>query len=195
MPRDGALAVTVAAQHGQTGSQQNIGTGRLCQQYMRARWLLRRLVQALPLLWALRDHAGIQGVKYGCGVGQCGACTVWLDGFAVRSCQLTVDALEGRAVTTVEGLATATLHPVQQAWIDHDVAQCGYCQAGQIMSAAALLERNPSPTDDEIDAAMAGNLCRCGTYVRIKSAIKAASGAMTASALFYNAMEAEEVSA
>ena len=98
---------------------------------------------AMPLLWALRDHAGIQGVKYGCGVGQCGACTVWLDGFAVRSCQLTVGALEGRAVTTVEGLATATLHPVQQAWIDHDVAQCGYCQAGQIMSAAALLERNP----------------------------------------------------
>ena len=94
---------------------------------------------AMPLLWALRDHAGIQGVKYGCGVGQCGACTVWLDGFAVRSCQLTVGALEGRAVTTVEGLATATLHPVQQAWIDHDVAQCGYCQAGQIMSAAALL--------------------------------------------------------
>ena len=149
----------------------------------------------MPLLWALRDHAKIQGVKYGCGAGQCGACTVWLDGFAVRSCQLTVGALDGRDVTTVEGLAKATLHPVQQAWIDHDVAQCGYCQAGQIMSAAALLERIPSPTDDEIDAAMAGNLCRCGTYVRIKSAIKAASGAMTASALFYNAMDAEEVSA
>jgi isoquinoline 1-oxidoreductase alpha subunit len=150
---------------------------------------------AMPLLWALRDHAGIQGVKYGCGVGQCGACTVWLDGFAVRSCQLTVGTLDGRSITTVEGLARNALHPVQQAWIDHDVAQCGYCQAGQIMSAAALLERNPSPTDDEIDAAMAGNLCRCGTYVRIKSAIKAASGVMTASALFYNAMEAEEVSA
>ena len=148
-----------------------------------------------PLLWVIRDELNLKGTKFGCGIAQCGACTVWLDGFAVRSCQLTVGALEGRAVTTVEGLAKATLHPVQQAWIDHDVAQCGYCQAGQIMSAAALLERNPSPTDDEIDAAMAGNLCRCGTYVRIKSAIKAASGAMTASALFYNAMEAEEVSA
>jgi isoquinoline 1-oxidoreductase alpha subunit len=156
---------------------------------------LRGIDPTMPLLWALRDHAGIQGVKYGCGVGQCGACTVWLDGFAVRSCQLTVGALEGRAVTTIEGLAKETLHPVQQAWVDHDVAQCGYCQAGQIMSAAALLERNPSPSDDEIDAAMAGNLCRCGTYVRIKSAIKAASVKRTASALFYNAMEAEEVSA
>jgi isoquinoline 1-oxidoreductase alpha subunit len=156
---------------------------------------LRGIDPTMPLLWALRDHAGIQGVKYGCGVGQCGACTVWLDGFAVRSCQLTVGALEGRAVTTIEGLAKETLHPVQQAWVDHDVAQCGYCQAGQIMSAAALLERNPSPSDDEIDAGMAGNLCRCGTYVRIKSAIKAASVKMTASALFYNAMEAEEVSA
>ena len=156
---------------------------------------LRGIDPTMPLLWALRDHAGIQGVKYGCGVGQCGACTVWLDGFAVRSCQLSVGALEGRAVTTIEGLAKETLHPVQQAWVDHDVAQCGYCQAGQIMSAAALLERNPSPSDDEIDAATAGNLCRCGTYVRIKSAIKAASVKMTASALFYNAMEAEEVSA
>ena len=156
---------------------------------------LRGIDPTMPLLWALRDHAGIQGVKYGCGVGQCGACTVWLDGFAVRSCQLSVGALEGRAVTTIEGLAKETLHPVQQAWVDHDVAQCGYCQAGQIMSAAALLERNPSPSDDEINAAMAGNLCRCGTYVRIKSAIKAASVKMTASALFYNAMEAEEVSA
>lgn len=150
---------------------------------------------SMPLLWALRDHAGIQGVKYGCGVGQCGACTVWLDGYATRSCQLTVGALDGRSITTIEGLAKNALHPVQQAWIDHDVAQCGYCQAGQIMSAAALLERNPSPTDDEIDAAMAGNICRCGTYVRIKSAIQSASGVMTASALFYDAMDAREVSA
>jgi len=150
---------------------------------------------SMPLLWALRDHAGIQGVKYGCGVGQCGACTVWLDGFATRSCQLTVGALDGRSITTIEGLASDNLHPVQQAWIDNDVAQCGYCQAGQIMSAAALLERNPSPTDDEIDAAMAGNICRCGTYVRIKSAIKAASGVMTASALFYDATQSEEATA
>ena len=149
---------------------------------------------SMPLLWALRDHAGMQGVKYGCGVGQCGACTVWLDGFATRSCQLTIGALDGRSITTIEGLSADTLHPVQQAWIDNDVAQCGYCQAGQIMSAASLLERNPNPTDDEIDAAMAGNLCRCGTYVRIKSAIKAASNVMTASALFYNAVQTEEVS-
>ena len=130
---------------------------------------------AMPLLWALRDHAGIQGVKYGCGVGLCGACSVWLDGFAVRSCQLTVGALDGRAVTTVEGLATATLHPVQQAWIDHDVAQCGYCQAGQIMSALALLQENSKPSDKDIDEAMRGNYCRCGTYVRIRSAIHEAA--------------------
>jgi xanthine dehydrogenase iron-sulfur cluster and FAD-binding subunit A len=110
-------------------------------------------------------------------------------------CQLTIGALDGRSITTIEGLSGDTLHPVQQAWIDNDVAQCGYCQAGQIMSAASLLERNPNPTDDEIEAAMAGNLCRCGTYVRIKSAIKAASSVMTASALFYNAVQTEEVSA
>ena len=146
----------------------------------------------MPLLWALRDHAGIQGVKYGCGVGQCGACTVWIDGIATRSCLLPVAALDGQAVTTIEGLATSALHPVQQAWIEHDVAQCGYCQAGQIMSAAALLEKNPSPTDDEIDSAMKGNICRCGTYVRIKSAIKAASAAMVAGALFYDATNTEE---
>ena len=146
----------------------------------------------MPLLWALRDHAGIQGVKYGCGVGQCGACTVWIDGIATRSCLLPVAALDGQAVTTIEGLATSALHPVQQAWIEHDVAQCGYCQAGQIMSAAALLEQNPSPTDDEIDSAMKGNICRCGTYVRINSAIKPASAAMVAGALFYDATNTEE---
>lgn len=146
----------------------------------------------MPLLWALRDHAGVQGVKYGCGVGQCGACTVWIDGIATRSCLLPVAALDGQAVTTIEGLATNALHPVQQAWIEHDVAQCGYCQAGQIMSAAALLEKNPSPTDDEIDSAMKGNICRCGTYVRIKSAIKTASAAMVAGALFYDATNTEE---
>ena len=149
----------------------------------------------MPLLWALRDIAGMQGVKYGCGVGQCGACTVWLDGMATRSCQLKVGSLDGRSVTTIEGLSSGSLHPLQQAWIEHDVAQCGYCQAGQIMSAAALLERKPRPTDDDIDNAMAGNLCRCGTYGRIKSAIRAASETKMASDLFYDAMEAAEVSA
>ena len=129
---------------------------------------LEGLDPTMPLLWALRDHAGIHGVKYGCGVGQCGACTVWLDGIATRSCLLPVGALDGQAVTTIEGLATKALHRVQRAWIEQDVAQCGYCQAGQIMSATALLEKNSSPTDDEINDAMKGNICRCGTYVRIK---------------------------
>ena len=137
---------------------------------------LEGLDPTMPLLWALRDHAGIQGVKYGCGVGQCGACTVWLDGIATRSCLLPVGALDGQAVTTIEGLATKALHPVQRAWIEHDVAQCGYCQAGQIMSAAALLEKNPRPTDDEINDAMKGNICRCGTYTRIRKAIHRAAG-------------------
>jgi isoquinoline 1-oxidoreductase alpha subunit len=117
---------------------------------------------------------------------------VWLDGIATRSCLLPVGALDGQAVTTIEGLATKALHPVQRAWIEHDVAQCGYCQAGQIMSAAALLEKNPRPTDDEINDAMKGNICRCGTYVRIKSAIKSASASMVASALFYDATQTEE---
>jgi aerobic-type carbon monoxide dehydrogenase small subunit (CoxS/CutS family) len=114
---------------------------------------------------------------------------------ATRSCQLKVGSLDGRSVTTIEGLSSGSLHPLQQAWIEHDVAQCGYCQAGQIMSAAALLERKPRPTDDDIDNAMAGNLCRCGTYGRIKSAIRAASETKMASDLFYDAMEATEVSA
>jgi isoquinoline 1-oxidoreductase subunit alpha len=131
-----------------------------------------------PLLWVLRDRLGLVGTKYGCGVAQCGVCTVHLNGEPVRSCSVAVSAVAGQAVTTIEGLAgkDGTLHPVQAAWIEHDVAQCGYCQAGQIMSAAALLKRTPSPSDADIDAAMTGNLCRCGTYVRIRKAIKSAAG-------------------
>jgi isoquinoline 1-oxidoreductase subunit alpha len=134
-----------------------------------------------PLLWVLRDHLGLVGTKYGCGVAQCGACTVHLNGEPARSCSVPVAAVAGQAVTTIEGLAgkDGTLHPLQSAWIEHDVAQCGYCQAGQIMSAAALLKRTPSPSDADIDAAMTGNLCRCGTYVRIRKAIKSAAGRTT----------------
>lgn len=129
----------------------------------------------MPLLWVLRDELGITGPKYGCGVAQCGACTVHVDGEAVRSCQVPVGDLEGR-VTTIEGLGSpAALHAVQLAWVEHQVAQCGYCQSGQIMQASALLAQNPSPTDDEINDAMSGNLCRCGTYPRIRAAIETAS--------------------
>jgi len=137
---------------------------------------------ATPLLWVLRDGLNLVGAKYGCGVGQCGACTVWVDGHPVRSCSYSAVAASEHAVTTIEGLAVgdASLHPVQQAWIDHDVPQCGYCQAGQIMSAVALLQANPNPTDADIDQAMAGNLCRCGTYLRIRKAIHAAADAMRA---------------
>ena len=142
-----------------------------------------------PLLWALRDHLGLVGAKYGCGVGQCGACTVWLDGVAMRSCQLPVGQITDRAITTIEGLAGDSLHPVQQAWIDNDVAQCGYCQAGQIMTAAALLARNPRPSEQDIHTAMQGNICRCGTYGRIKKAIQDASETLTAGELFYDAAE------
>jgi isoquinoline 1-oxidoreductase alpha subunit len=131
----------------------------------------------MPLLWALRDELKILGPKFGCGAGLCGACTVIIDGQAVRSCQTPVGEVES-GVTTIEGLVTdGVLHPVQQAWLDEQVAQCGYCQAGQIMNAVALLESNPSPTDADIDEAMSGNLCRCGTYPRIRAAIhRAASG-------------------
>lgn len=130
----------------------------------------------MPLLWVLRDELGFTGTKYGCGIAQCGACTVHINGQAVRSCQIAVGAVGGSAVTTIEGLGTPeSPHPVQQAWIEHQVAQCGYCQSGQIMQAAALLERYPNPSDADIDRMMSGNLCRCGTYPRIREAIKGAA--------------------
>jgi isoquinoline 1-oxidoreductase alpha subunit len=132
----------------------------------------------MPLLWVLRDELGILGPKYGCGIAQCGACTVHIDGEAVRSCSYAVGDVEG-AVTTIEGLGTpAALHAVQAAWISHQVAQCGYCQSGQIMQAAAFLAQNNSPTDADIDDAMSGNLCRCGTYPRIRAAIKTAAATL-----------------
>ncbi|MBP6481225.1 MAG: (2Fe-2S)-binding protein [Pseudomonadales bacterium] len=133
-----------------------------------------------PLPWVLRDELRLVGAKYGCGIAQCGSCTVLLDGEPVRACVLPASAAAGHAVRTVEGLAGAdgTLHPLQEAWIREDVAQCGYCQSGQIMSAVALLEANPAPTDADIDRALDGNLCRCGTYLRIRRAIHAAAAAM-----------------
>lgn len=132
-----------------------------------------------PLLWVLRETLGLTGTKFGCGQGLCGACTVHLDGVAVRGCQVSVGDAAGQSITTIEGLAGAALHPVQQAWIAESVPQCGYCQAGQIMSAVALLREIPKPDDAEIDAAMAGNLCRCGTYRRIRKAIHRAAGQPT----------------
>lgn len=129
----------------------------------------------MPLLWALRDTLNLKGTKYGCGVGQCGACTVHFNGTATRSCQLPISAVASQEITTIEGLSANGTHPVQKAWLEHDVAQCGYCQAGQIMSAASLLKTTPKPTDADIDGAMSGNICRCGTYTRIKEAIKTAA--------------------
>jgi isoquinoline 1-oxidoreductase alpha subunit len=136
----------------------------------------------MPLLWVLRDKLKLTGTKFGCGIAQCGACTVHLNGAAVRSCVLPISAVSGE-VTTIEGLADGgNLHPLQSAWIEHDVPQCGYCQAGQIMSAASLLSTNESPTDEDIDVAMAGNYCRCGTYIRVRAAIHSAAS-------YYNAVD------
>jgi isoquinoline 1-oxidoreductase subunit alpha len=129
----------------------------------------------MPLLWVLRDLMGFTGVKFGCGMAQCGACTVHLDGAATRSCVLPASAVAGRKVTTIEGLSESGDHPVQQAWAEEDVVQCGYCQSGQIMAAAALLRAKPEPTDADIDAALSGNICRCGTYQRVRAAVHKAA--------------------
>jgi isoquinoline 1-oxidoreductase alpha subunit len=133
----------------------------------------------MPLLWVLRDTLGLTGTKFGCGLALCGACTVHLDGRAVRSCQISAQAVAGKPVTTVEGLSADGSHPVQRAWIEYDVPQCGYCQSGQMMSAAALLVRTPNPTDADIDTAMRGNICRCGTYSDIRRAIHRAAALKT----------------
>lgn len=128
-----------------------------------------------PVLWVLRDHLKLVGTKYGCGIAQCGACTILVEGNAVRSCILPVSQVENQKITTIEGISQNADHPVQKAWLEHDVPQCGYCQAGQIMTAVALLEKNQSPSEEEIESAMNGNLCRCGTYLRIRAAVKTAS--------------------
>lgn len=128
-----------------------------------------------PMLWVLREHLNLVGTKYGCGIAQCGACTVMVNGNAMRSCQLPVSGAEGQEIVTIEGLSENGDHPLQQAWLEHDVPQCGYCQAGQIMTAASLLKRNPDPSEEEIENAMNGNICRCGTYTRIKAAVKTAA--------------------
>ena len=138
-------------------------------------WLQVDASPDTPLLWVLRDHLGLTGTKYGCGMALCGACTVHVDGVAMRSCILPLRAIEGKKITTIEGLSQGRSHPVQRAWMELDVPQCGYCQSGQIMSAAALLRSNSAPTDADIDAAMAGNICRCGTYARIRRAIHRAA--------------------
>lgn len=142
-----------------------------------------------PLLWVIREQLALTGTKFGCGIAQCGACTVHIDGAAIRSCVTPVSAVEGKQVTTIEGLGSVAdgLHPLQQAWIEHQVPQCGYCQSGQLMSASALLAENPNPTDADIDAAMQGNICRCGMYGRIRSAIKSVDiASATHEKLFYN---------
>ncbi len=131
-----------------------------------------------PMLWVLREELGLQGTKFGCGAGLCGACTIQVDGMAVRGCQTPLAACAGKKVATVESLSRDNNHPLQKAWIQHDVPQCGYCQSGQLMSASALLARNKNPSDADIDAAMAGNICRCGTYVRVRAAIKTAAAMM-----------------
>ena len=145
----------------------------------------------MPLLWALRDVLNLKGTKYGCGIAQCGACTVHVNGTATRSCSVTVAKAANQRITTIEGLSPDGRHPVQVAWQDIDVPQCGYCQAGQIMSAAALLASKPKPTDAEINTAMVGNLCRCGTYVRIRDAVKKAAGIATPSTSTARAAAAE----
>lgn len=131
--------------------------------------------EQMPLLWVLRDTLALKGTKFGCGIAQCGACTVLLDGQPARACITPIAAVGTRAVSTIEGLSTDGSHPLQRAWVEFDVPQCGYCQAGQLMSASALLRTTPNPTDEQIDSAMNGNICRCGTYLRIKQAIKAAA--------------------
>ena len=148
-----------------------------------------------PLLWVIREQLSLSGTKFGCGIGQCGECTVHVDGQAIRSCLTPVSSVEGKEVTTIEGLVSASgeLHPVQQAWVDHQVPQCGYCQSGQIMSASALLARSPKPTDKEIDGALRGNICRCGMYGRIRKAIKSVDIAKADDALFYNVAEVDHV--
>ena len=137
---------------------------------------------ATPLLWVIREQASLTGTKFGCGIAQCGACTVHLDGVPVRSCVTPVQTADNRQITTIEGVNStdSALHPVQQAWIDEQVPQCGYCQSGQLMAAVALLDSNPAPSDDDIDSAMSGNICRCGTYPRIRKGIKRAAQAMAA---------------
>ena len=134
----------------------------------------------MPLLWALRDELGLVGTKYGCGIGACGACTVHIDGVAMRSCSIPLSRMNGEAITTIEGLSEQGDHPVQLAWLEHDVPQCGYCQAGQMMSAASLLALTPDPDDADISSAMSGNICRCGTYTRIHAAVKTAAQKLNA---------------